>query len=491
MLSVRPLVLAACLLPLAACGGDPSNTGTTGTTGNTGGGGSNTHKLPSSTDEVFLRRVAGGAVDVVGVDLATDTVTSIAGPIPGTTGPGGPSGVGDIAIDGDHVWRSGDRILVSTRSQTDTALHALVEGNWREIARAASLWVRPSADLRLVALYIEDTPDASAGHLRTYDGKEIIGPIQVGPPGDTFPRWQALSPAGRWAAYRANKQDVHVIEIGDDGTITADRSFARPEPPDTLMQSVLCALPTTMILVDYPDTSWVDSTLAPIASPDFAGDLGTLLFDYRYDLCQWQVTGPEGGPLVVRSFDDRELTQRFLMDPSWGDLLTAGGGAYVQNDTVRATLSSTDGQVLGQYEPAPAVGAGSGRAMRLLATNFPGPSQDDTPLTSGLRALLWQVEWSVSGNAPPSIPSENDIDLWVVHDGAARTLRLRTDTRDTSDPTSSFAGLPESFRFAADGKHVVWVDQGKVRAVDITADVLTKRVLGGDGYVDASMTVPK
>ena len=451
---------------LAGCGSSESAGSATKTDG------------PSSATELFVRRAAGG-LEVVEVDLSTGAATSVAGVLPGTTGDGASV---------RQLTRAGDRLIASTSSADTTDTYATfaldrASHSWRDLGIASYNPVY-SSDLGIL---VEGGPQSqelpNKVRVVTYDGRTLFEAHGM-PGADTrYPRLEALSPAGSWFAMRSGSDAVDVREIDTDGTIGALRQFPRQEPPDTLDITVSCALPTTMVFEEqYPKATWVDRSLAPVASPAFSGDVGalpsTLLDSGRNRVCRYQVN--PGDVHDVYAFDDRSLTKVFSFPGKDAQLYAVGDGVHLRSADRPgfATLAKNDGTVIATYAP-----------LQLSAP----PSSDGLPtdsvttvatsLASATKAAVFSVQHGVSsGDYEQTVELDDELFI-VAADGTARpTLRLRS-VRDPQAPNAAGFVVP-SYRFTADGSKLVYVLANRIHVRAIDGDATQDRALDGAAFED-------
>ena len=461
---------------------------TLGGCGGGGGGGSASTSGPGTATtaadtELFVRRVAAG-LDVVEVDLTTGTATSLAGPLPGTSG---------LDVEARRVTRAGDRVVVSISStagapaDTRYATFALDRTThaWRDLDIASYDPVY-SSDLGILVEGGTQDPQAPNNvRLVTYDGRTLFAAKGVAGSDARYPRLAAISPTGAWFAMRAASDAVDVLDIATDGTIGEARKFANQEPADTYANTVSCALPTTMVFAEtYPKATWLDHTLAPVAAPAFTGTVDALPYQLadsgRNRVCRYQVTA--GDVHDVYAFDDRSLAKLFSFAGKTTELLAVGDGVHLRSAEAPsfATLAKNDGTTLGTYAPLPmaTTTAASGAATTsssILATS----------LKSATKAAVFSVTHGVSsGDVEQAV--EIDEELFVANaDGTLRpTLRLRSVASPRTPNAAGF--LIPAYHFTRDGSKLLYVLDGRIHVRAIDGDATADRLLDGANFVDVA-----
>ncbi len=451
------------LFATAACGGHVDSLGDPGPLG----------PKASPNHLLFLQvdpQGTGGVERLVDVDLDAASVTPFSTPIPGTT-----------ASDKVEISRSGDRLLAVVAGTTESSAFAFDAqpgglGTWREIARAKSLVMRASQDLRLLGFYAGAGQGPGTMRVVTYAGTTVVDGTRAptGSGGVEFPRIEALSPAGRWAVVRMNKQEIELHEVSEQGVVGAVHTLARPEADGEISPSVRCGLPTSLILEgDFPAATWVDTTLAPIDVPGFLGSSQAVPVADWGSPCVFQ-DQETNGHHTLSSLLDRKVEP--LFDYSGDALLMLTDNAYLQIDTASRSaklVARSGGATLATYTPTP----GS------VAPPSYGTPQADISLTlaSGTHdphAFVWTVQrYAVDGDAMQSL--ELDTELWVV--GQKTPHRLYT--ADETDTTT--VALPPAYRFTGDGSRLVWIEAGKVHVLSV--DSSQEKTLDPTGFVDGKI----
>jgi hypothetical protein len=339
-----------------------------------------------------------------------------------------------------HVWASGDRVLVALRGLEGTQPWVVLAGDggeWRAIGDlSGDVWaVAPAPDLTRVWIERRDDQRRKNARLYDFDGRLLFGDGTFAP-WDDAPRLVAWGPS--WSLTFEGNRDLVRHDAGGRHVV---RSY---EPVEGVFRNLIvyAAFETSLLLwEDYPRLSWVDLDGNPI---DVAG------FDANQDELSgvYQIRGDD----LERLTDRRVAPVQKLPSPV-DEIVTHGDGWVLARSGTDLVVLGAEGE-RGRYHPAP-----TDRDGRVLRAD--GARRDESvgllQVAPGSPLFVARVGHTLSSGDQADSAGVS-YDLWRLDAGGPRSVRFRdyaVDAHDLLDP-----------RFETGGAAVVWVEDGHLHRID-------------------------